>query len=290
LTASRLLPLPASWPSSPTPSGSCRGEAPTIFAAPPPSHHCRRRCFFLPCSAPAALSALSLSAFYSSQNPFGGVSSGRGRSRRRPRGRLTVLYVSHPPTFAAAQGSPRGGGRGRPSTVRQLDNPHLCLLEAAAAAVAGTDPDAAAGAAAAATGTDPGATAGTALAGVDGTEPEVPAAAPSAAASTGTLACSDPATHSGNNLSPAGSALLPAAPTAPLAAALADVATAAACTDACLHGRIASSTSRSDQHRLSLKKKKRKHSLDCPKGAGTKKTFLSPHSAVVETDTSSPGP
>ncbi|MQM00406.1 hypothetical protein Taro_033145 [Colocasia esculenta] len=121
-----------SWPSSPTPSGSCRGEAPTVFAAPPRSHHCRRRCFFLPCSAPAALSAvsLSLSAFYSSQNPVGGVSSGRGRSRRRPRGRLTVLYVSPPPTFAAAQGRPRGGGRGRPSAVRQLGNPHLCLLEA----------------------------------------------------------------------------------------------------------------------------------------------------------------
>ncbi|MQL75338.1 hypothetical protein Taro_007712 [Colocasia esculenta] len=121
------------------------------------------------------------------------------------------------------------------------------------------------------------AAAGAALAGVDGTEPEVPAAA----ASMDTLSCSDPAPHNGNNLSPASSALLLAAPTAPLAAAPADVAAAAACTNAYLH--------KSGQHRLSLKKKKRKHSLGCPKGAGTEKTSLSPHSAAAETDTPSQG-
>ncbi|MQM06372.1 hypothetical protein Taro_039196 [Colocasia esculenta] len=130
------------------------------------------------------------------------------------------------------------------------------------------------------------AAAGAVLAGVDGTESEVPAAA----ASTDTLACSDLAAHSGNNLSPVGSTLLSAAPTAPLAVAPTDVVTAAVCTDVCLHERIASSTSRSGQHRLSLKKKRRKHSLDCPKGAVTEKTSLGPHSDASKTDTPSPGP
>ncbi|MQL74429.1 hypothetical protein Taro_006790, partial [Colocasia esculenta] len=83
-----------------------------------------------------------------------------------------------------------------------------------------------------------------------------------------TLACSDPAAHSGNNPSPAGSALLLTAPTAPLAAAPTDVTAATACTDAYPHERTTSSTSKSGQHRLSPKKKKRKRSLNYPKGAG----------------------
>ncbi|MQL85852.1 hypothetical protein Taro_018378, partial [Colocasia esculenta] len=40
---------------APLPSGSYRGEAPTVVAAPPSSPRPRRRCFFLPYSAPAAL-------------------------------------------------------------------------------------------------------------------------------------------------------------------------------------------------------------------------------------------
>ncbi|MQL81646.1 hypothetical protein Taro_014103 [Colocasia esculenta] len=76
----------------------------------------------------------------------------------------------------------------------------------------------------------------------------------------------DLAAHSGNNPSPIGSALLPAAPIAPLAAALTDVTAAATYIDACLHERTTSSTSKSGQHCLSPKKKKRKHSHDCPKG------------------------
>ncbi|MQL99726.1 hypothetical protein Taro_032456 [Colocasia esculenta] len=153
-------------------------------------------------------------------------------------------------------------------------------------AAAGTDP----GAAVAAAGTDLGAVAGAALAGVDGTEANVPTGATPITASTDTLACSDLAAHSGNNPSPTGSALLPVAPTAPLAAAPTNVAAASTCTDAFLHERTTSSTSKSGQHRLSPKKKKRKHSLDCPMGAGMEKTSLSARSTVAETDTPSLGP
>ncbi|MQM11186.1 hypothetical protein Taro_044089, partial [Colocasia esculenta] len=63
-------------------------------------------------------------------------------------------------------------------------------------------------------------------------------------------------------------ALLPATQTAPLAAP-ADVAAAETAGNAvCLLERTTSLASRSGQHHLSPKKKKKTHSFDCPKGAG----------------------
>ncbi|MQL75177.1 hypothetical protein Taro_007543, partial [Colocasia esculenta] len=68
-----------------------------------------------------------------------------------------------------------------------------------------------------------------------------------------------------SNSCPTGSALRPAALTAPLATP-ADVAAAVTAGNAAyLLERTASSTSRSGQHHLSPKKKKKTHSLDCPK-------------------------
>ncbi|MQM07897.1 hypothetical protein Taro_040746 [Colocasia esculenta] len=102
---------------------------------------------------------------------------------------------------------------------------------------------------------------------------------------TNTLA---PPARSGNNPYPAGSALLPGGRTALLETARSDASAAAS--DAYLHECTTSSTSRSGQHRLFPKRKKKTHSPDCLRGAGTEKISLNLHSAAAETDTPAPGP